>query len=152
MKAQDPAALSGTSRRWRRVRALAMVLFGAACCGVASAELRTLPAGAPTSLDYPTVSEAQLPQAARQTLARIRQGGPFPYRKDGSVFHNREGRLPVKFRGYYREYTVAEHDARDRGPRRIVVGGPDPADTRTQTRQEFYYSPDHYRSFQRILP
>ncbi|MCG3187404.1 MAG: hypothetical protein IOMNBAOH_02018 [Rhodocyclaceae bacterium] len=147
---QDPTARAQVSRRWRGVRALALALFSAVCCGVASAESRTLPAGSPTSRAYPIVSEAQLPPAARQTLSRIRQGGPFPYRKDGSVFHNREGRLPVKFRGYYREYTVAEHGARDRGPRRIVVGGPDPADT--QIRQEFYYSPDHYRSFQRILP
>ena len=67
-------------------------------------------------------SHADLPPEAVATLALIRDGGPFPYRKDGSVFQNRERLLPAKPRGYYREYTVPTPGARDRGARRIVTG------------------------------
>ncbi|HSO06667.1 MAG TPA: ribonuclease domain-containing protein [Pelomicrobium sp.] len=87
-----------------------------------------------------TVAAADLPPQARETLALIRAGGPFPYRKDGSTFMNREGRLPPKPRGYYREYTVPTPGARDRGARRIVTGRDG----------EAYYTDDHYRSFRRI--
>ncbi|MBC9073669.1 ribonuclease [Thauera sp. CAU 1555] len=85
-----------------------------------------------------------LPPEAHATLALIQSGGPFPYRKDGSVFHNRERLLPERPRGYYREYTVPTPGARDRGARRIVTGGQPP--------EVFYYTADHYRSFRRIEP
>ena len=87
---------------------------------------------------------AGLPPEALETLALIRAGGPFPYRKDGSVFQNREKLLPRMPRGYCREYTGATPGARDRGARRIVAGG-EPAEV-------FYYTRDHYRSFKRISP
>jgi ribonuclease T1 len=87
------------------------------------------------------VSLQQLPAEARQTLALIKAGGPFPYPKDGSVFGNREAQLPKRNHGYYREYTVKTPGARDRGARRIVSGGSG----------EFYYTDDHYRSFRRII-
>src|SRR5262245_45356248 len=71
-------------------------------------------------------SLAQFPteeqQAIRDTVALLKDGGPFPYRKDGSEFSNREGRLPQKGSGYYREYTVTTPDSPDRGARRIVAG------------------------------
>jgi ribonuclease T1 len=86
------------------------------------------------------ITIAELPAEARETLALIRQGGPFPYARDGAVFHNREGLLPAKARGYYREYTVPLPHRRDRGPRRIIAGHGG----------EFYYSADHYRTFLRI--
>ena len=86
------------------------------------------------------IDAKRLPAEARETIARIRAGGPFPYARDGAVFANREGRLPKHARGYYREYTVQTPGARDRGPRRIVVG----------TEGDMYYSDDHYRSFHRI--
>lgn len=77
------------------------------------------------------------------TLKLIKQGGPFPYpSRDGSVFQNREGLLPKQANGYYREYTVPTPGASDRGARRIVTGGTPP--------NIFYYTADHYRSFQRI--
>jgi len=82
----------------------------------------------------------QLPPEARQTLALIRKGGPFPYRKDGSIFNNREGLLPTQPRGHYREYTVETPGSRDRGARRIV----------SAQSGDFYYTHDHYRSFRRI--
>jgi ribonuclease T1 len=83
----------------------------------------------------------KLPPEARHTLAVIQAGGPFPYQRDGSVFHNREGLLPKRSRGYYREYTVKTPEAKDRGGRRIVAG----------QGGEFYYTDDHYRSFRRII-
>src|SRR5262249_20691711 len=64
----------------------------------------------------------ELPAEARDTLALIKQNGPFPYARDGVVFGNREALLPKKQRGYYREYTVKTPGARDRGARRIVAG------------------------------
>ena len=87
---------------------------------------------------------ADLPAEARTTLAAIRRGGPFDYSKDGTMFFNREGLLPRRPRGYYTEYTVRTPGARDRGARRIVAGG-DPMRS-----GEYYYTPDHYRSFLRI--
>ncbi len=90
---------------------------------------------------FPTITAAALPAEARSTLVLIERGGPFPYRKDGVVFANRERALPEHPRGYYREYTVPTPGSRDRGARRIVAG----------QRGERYYSADHYRSFKRIV-
>jgi ribonuclease T1 len=81
-----------------------------------------------------------LPREARETLALIKQGGPFPYKRDGVVFGNRERRLPLQSSGYYREYTVPTPGARDRGARRIIAGG----------LGEYYYTGDHYNTFRRI--
>ncbi|MEW6562125.1 MAG: ribonuclease domain-containing protein [Pseudomonadota bacterium] len=88
----------------------------------------------------PQIAVAELPHEAQETLRLIRQGGPFPYPRDGIVFGNYEHRLPSHPRGYYREYTVPTPGERNRGARRIVCGQP----------VECYYSADHYRSFQRI--
>jgi len=96
----------------------------------------------------PFVQAAALPGEARQTLTLIKQGGPFPYRKDGSVFGNFERRLPARPRGYYREYTVPTPGSRDRGARRIVAGRGITGDVRTSG--EYYFTNDHYRSFRKI--
>ena len=85
-----------------------------------------------------------LPVQVAKTLTLIRAGGPFPYRKDGTVFGNRERLLPPRPRGHYTEYTVPTPRARNRGARRIVAAG---EPTRTD---EFYYTDDHYQSFRRI--
>ena len=85
---------------------------------------------------------------AHATLALIKAGGPFAYARDGSVFGNREQRLPPRGRGYYREYTVKTPGARDRGARRIVAGAGAAGDVRSSG--EYYYSDDHYNSFRRI--
>lgn len=92
----------------------------------------------------PEVTLDQLPREAQQTMALIRQGGPFPYEKDGSVFGNYEGVLPKQKRGYYREYTVKTPRARNRGARRIISGG------EPKTSGEYYYTSDHYKTFRRI--
>ena len=91
------------------------------------------------------IALTQLPVEARQTEELIRQGGPFAYAKDGSVFGNRERLLPTNARGYYREYTVKTPGARDRGARRIVCGGSQPTKP-----DACYYTSDHYASFARI--
>ena len=86
------------------------------------------------------VAAKDLPKEARETLALVRKGGPFPYAKDGAVFGNREGRLPRKKRGYYREYTVKTPGERTRGKRRIVAGRD----------ADYWYTDDHYATFRRI--
>jgi ribonuclease T1 len=75
--------------------------------------------------------------AISAALSLIAEGGPFPYKKDGSVFQNREGQLPPKPSGYYHEYTVKTPNSPDRGARRIVAGAGG----------EIYYTADHYDSF-----
>ncbi|ASN19048.1 ribonuclease domain-containing protein [Arthrobacter sp. YN] len=89
----------------------------------------------------PTINASQLPKEARQTLALIAKGGPYPYREDNGNFGNFEGLLPKKTSGFYREYTVTTPGESDRGARRIVVGK-DSAK---------YYTPDHYKSFNFIV-
>ena len=82
---------------------------------------------------------AFLPAEARATIGLIQRDGPFPHRQDGSVFGNREQRLPQRSRGYYREYTVDTPGLSHRGARRIVTGGDPP--------EAWYYTDDHYDSF-----
>lgn len=81
-----------------------------------------------------------MPHEVQQTLGLIKRGGPFPYARDGIVFQNREHRLPPRPRGYYHEYTVPTPGLSSRGARRIISGQPG----------EYYYTPDHYRTFWRI--
>ena len=90
------------------------------------------------------VAVEELPSQARRTLVLIRKGGPFPYRKDGTTFGNRERLLPPKRHGYYTEYTVPTPSSPDRGARRIVAGG-DPSSS-----DDLYYTDDHYGSFRKI--
>ena len=101
----------------------------------------TISARSPTIETADRVRAADLPREARETLSLIKQGGPFPYSRDGVVFANREGRLPPASRGTYREYTVKTPGSRDRGARRIIAAGSN----------QFWYTADHYRSFRRIV-
>lgn len=78
----------------------------------------------------------------QHTLKLILQGGPYPYRQDNGIFHNRERLLPQQQPGYYREYTVPTPGASDRSTRRVVTGGNPP--------EIWYYTQDHYRSFIRL--
>ncbi len=112
------------------MRRLVLALLAAlACAGADAREVRS-------------IGLAELPAEARETLRLIDAGGPFPYRRDGITFQNRERRLPEQPRGYYREYTVPTPGSRDRGARRIVTGDKPPL--------VFYYTPDHYKTFRRI--
>lgn len=90
----------------------------------------------------PEIAVGELPREARETLELIAKGGPFPYERDGVVFGNFEKRLPIRERGYYREYTVRTPGIKHRGARRIVVG----------RNGECYYTDDHYQSFKRVKP
>jgi ribonuclease T1 len=102
--------------------------------------------GAPTFAREPQrtklseVTLADLPKEGRDTLVVIKQGGPFPYKRDGVVFGNFERRLPEKERGYYREYTVPTPGSRNRGARRIITG----------RGGEYYYTDDHYQTFHHV--
>jgi ribonuclease T1 len=98
------------------------------------------------SVNAASVALASLPAEAQQTQQLILRGGPFPYRKDGSTFGNRERQLPAKPRGFYKEYTVKTPGSSDRGARRIVCGGPRPAQP-----EACFYTADHYASFRRIV-
>lgn len=113
-------------------RLLSVALFGVALFGAALA--RDNSGG--------VVPVTLLPLEARTTLRLIDAGGPFPYRRDGIEFQNRERLLPEQPRGYYREYTVPTPGSKDRGARRIITGGKPPL--------VFYYTSDHYKSFRRI--
>ena len=66
------------------------------------------------------------------TLDRIRSGGAFPHKNDGSIFMNREGRLPSQPSGYYREFVHPTPGVNGPGPQRIIAGA----------RGEYYYTPE----------
>ncbi len=73
-------------------------------------------------------------------IARIERGEADGHRNDGATFQNREGRLPSKPRGYYREFVVRTPGMRGVGPQRLVIGRDGDA----------WYTSDHYRSFVRL--
>jgi ribonuclease T1 len=120
----------------RALAAIALVLLLALAAGLAP------PPGDAGTDGSRTVRLADLPPEAAATLALIRRGGPFPHERDGTVFFNREKRLPEAPHGSYREYTVPTPGLNHRGARRIVAH-------RAGT---YYYTDDHYRSFRRIEP
>ena len=90
------------------------------------------------------ISITSLPKEGQETLILVKQGGPFPYEKDGKIFGNYEARLPKQKRGYYHEYTVKTPKVRSRGARRIIAGG------QPMTSGEYYYTENHYENFKRI--
>lgn len=115
---------------------------------VATAGTFLVQARGPESLELPPTAAmpvSALPAQGQQVMGQIRQGGPFRYDKDGTVFFNREGLLPKQQRGYYREYTVPTPGVSHRGARRIVCGG-----TRPVAPDACYYTEDHYASFRFI--
>lgn len=114
-----------------------LLAFGLALAGVAVAQKESV---APVAHALEPIAIAELPKEARDTIALIHKGGPYPYAKDHAVFGNREGKLPKQKRGYYREYTVRTPGERTRGARRIVAG----------LGGELYYSADHYGTFRRV--
>lgn len=100
---------------------------------------------APTGVDPQTglawITVADISPEGRRVLAQIDAGGPFAYPDhDGGTFGNREGLLPDRSYGYYREYTVPTPGEGDRGARRIITG----------SAGEFFWTEDHYDSFERI--
>jgi ribonuclease T1 len=140
----SPRGAPGLGPARRRSRWRLAALAAAAALGWAAPPAL---AGSPPA-PVPVVSASELPTEARQTLALIKQGGPFRHAKDGSVFGNYERALPRRAHGYYTEYTVRTPGSRNRGPRRIVAGKGTTGDPATSG--EYYYTADHYRSFARI--
>ena len=114
-------------------RIIALLLAGFLCLSSSSACARG-------QEPIPEIAAADLPSQARTTIDLIRKAGPYPYERDGLVFGNFEKRLPLRERGYYREYTVRTPGASGRGARRIVAG----------KGGELYYTDDHYQTFRRI--
>ena len=107
--------------------------------GAPAAPAESAPPQASSPSRVESIPANERPQLEK-TLQLIARGGPFPYAKDGTVFQNREKRLPARPRGYYREYTVPTPGASNRGARRVVQGKD--GDT--------WYTSDHYNSFVRI--
>lgn len=134
---------------WGKAVVVAVLAAAAAVGAVTGVQARTTPETSPplvTRLPSDTITLAALPPQGREVMAQIRQGGPFRYEKDGTVFGNRERLLPRHKRGFYREYTVPTPGLRHRGARRIVCGG-----TQVQAPEACYYTEDHYASFRRIV-
>ncbi|MFB9909241.1 ribonuclease domain-containing protein [Allokutzneria oryzae] len=108
---------------------------GPSACSTASAQ-SAVPGAADSKLQVCPLSS--LPKEAGNTWQTIRAGGPYKYPKNDNVdFFNREGILPSKNRGYYREFTVPTPGENTRGARRLVTG----------KTGEVYYTGDHYKSF-----
>lgn len=110
----------------------------------------------PTGTDLrPEFSDAGRVSLILDLVARVRDGRPLPYPKDGTVFANRESRLPARPTGFYREYTVLPPAGSPlditvggrpfrisppqgrRGAERLIIGGG----------ELLWYSPDHYKTF-----
>lgn len=110
------------------------------------AELQSTVSSGPPATTASTPADALAGFAAEErsaiekTWALIGTDGPFPYSKDGTEFRNREGRLPGRESGYYREFTVETPGSPDRGARRLVTG----------RNGEVYYTRDHYQTFIRL--
>jgi len=129
-------------RALRTVFAVSLLAAAATSADLAQARGPLLPGQAEAS-----VALADLPREGQRTYALILRGGPFAHDKDGVVFGNRERLLPLKRRGYYREYTVQTPGAQNRGGRRIVCGG-----LRPRAPDACWYTSDHYSSFRKIAP
>ncbi len=74
------------------------------------------------------------------TLKRIAADERLSFPNDGSVFQNRERRLPKQKSGYYQEWVHPTPKLSGPGPQRVITGDGG----------EVYYTPDHYETFQRI--
>ena len=120
-----------------------------------------------------TIAVSALPPEARATLQLIKQGGPFPYDRDGVVFGNYEHRLPELPRGCTSDTLLTK--SADCG-RRCEAGAPAPKGSAPPCRARYheytvktpgahnrgarrivcgvlpecYYTGDHYQTFQRI--
>jgi ribonuclease T1 len=139
-----PRCGGGPSARQLAVAAVAAALLGAGCSdddGPPGPGPGTQESQAPAGADRVGLTPAERTEVA-ETLRAVQRGGPFPYDQDGETFFNREGLLPDRPAGHYREYTVETPGSQDRGARRLVIG----ADGAT------YFTRDHYDSFERIDP
>ena len=128
-----------------KARGVALAAVLAAVLGTIAVQARA-PNASWSDSSAATVVVSGLPPQGQDVMNQIRQGGPFRYDKDGSVFGNRERLLPNEKGGYYREYTVPTPGLNHRGARRIVCGGLKP-----RAPEACYYTEDHYSSFRLIV-
>ncbi|MES2843160.1 MAG: ribonuclease domain-containing protein [Pseudomonadota bacterium] len=128
------------------VAALTLALALTVSLGTFLVQARTPQDQALPGTNAAALAESGLPLQGRQVMELIRQGGPFRYEKDGTVFGNRERLLPSQRRGFYREYTVPTPGLSHRGAKRIVCGGLQP-----RVPDACYYTEDHYSSFKLIV-
>lgn len=75
-----------------------------------------------------------------ETLDRIANNKRLRFRNDGSIFQNREKRLPTREQGYYQEWVHITQEVDGPGPQRVVTG----------KNGEIYYTADHYRTFKKL--
>lgn len=64
----------------------------------------------------------------------------------GNIFYNREGRLPMRYNGRYREADLDFAGTARRGAHRLVFVADNPGDW------TLWVTVDHYRSFTRVDP
>lgn len=77
----------------------------------------------------------------KNEVKRIKNGTNYPqYKHDGTTFSNREGLLPSGVA--YKEYVVPPKSGYGPGVNRIVVGSDG----------NWYYTPDHYKTFIKFKP
>ena len=115
-----------------------------------TADVRPPPRCAPVVVE-PVVEDAAVKNFGRvvsrgevdltATLVRIARGESFPHRNDGGAFGNREGRLPRRPRGYYREFVHPTPGVNGPGPQRLVLGAGG----------DLWYTADHYDSFRPLV-
>jgi len=74
------------------------------------------------------------------TLERIKNGQKHPHKNDGTVFQNKEGLLPPRDQGFYREYVHQSLNITKPGKERIIIG----------RNGDVWFSPDHYLTFIKI--
>jgi guanyl-specific ribonuclease Sa len=74
------------------------------------------------------------------TMNRIARGESYSHDNDGSTFQNKEGILPAKGSDYYKEYVHPTPGINGHGPQRVVTG----------SGGEYFYTPDHYKTFIRF--
>jgi len=102
----------------------------------------------------PVIQDQARIKAILKLVSDVYKGVHLPYSQDGATFTNREGLLPAKPMGFYKEYTLltgsAPHtvtiggttyqvapDLSARGSERLIIGGG----------EKLYYTPDHYKNF-----
>lgn len=138
--------IRATSWRVKRVIGLVVAVALTGTLSTMLVQARAPVPPSPSDTTTASVTWSGLPPQGRQVMEQIREGGPFRYEKDGTVFGNRERLLPIQKRGFYREYTVPTPGLRHRGAKRIVCGGFKP-----QVPDACYYTEDHYSSFKLIV-
>jgi guanyl-specific ribonuclease Sa len=85
-------------------------------------------------------ADADARRKTEATLKRIENGEVDPHRNDGAIFKNREGLLPKRDEGYYKEYVYREPGSASPGEERVIVGRDG----------DVYFTRDHYDSFEKI--